>query len=61
MYWCRRGSVAAAAAACTLAEHHALTTGRDAIVVIDDVNLHKTLRDIDITTQELVGVYGIKG
>jgi F-type H+-transporting ATPase subunit alpha len=49
-------AVAAAASACTLAEHHALTTGGDAIVIIDDINLHKTLWDI--TTRELVHVYG---
>ena len=49
-------AVAAAATACTLAEHHALTTGGDAIVIIDDINLHKTLWDI--TTRELVNVYG---
>jgi len=50
-------AVAVAAAAITLGEHHALTTGGDAVVVIDDVNLHKTLWDI--TTQELVQVYGV--
>lgn len=51
-------AVAAAATACTLAEHHALTMGGDAVVVIDDVNLHKSLWDI--TTHELVGVFGTK-
>ena len=50
-------AVAAAAAACTLAEHHALTSGGDAVVVVDDVNLHKSLWDM--TTRELVGVFGI--
>ena len=50
-------AVAAAAAACTLAEHHALTYGGDAVVVVDDVNLHKSLWDM--TTRELVGVFGI--
>jgi len=50
-------AVAVAAAACTLGEHHALTTGGDSVVVIDDINLHKDLWDI--TTQELVRVYGV--
>ena len=50
-------AVAAAAAACTLAEHHALAYGGDAVVVVDDVNLHKSLWDL--TTRELVGVFGI--
>jgi len=49
-------AVAAAAASCTLGEHHALTTGGDAVVIIDDINLHKSLWDI--TTQELVKIYG---
>ena len=50
-------AVAIAATACTLGEHHALTTGGDAVVIIDDINLHKSLWDI--TTQELVQVYGV--
>ena len=50
-------AVAIAAAACTLGEHHALTTGGDAVVIIDDINLHKSLWDI--TTQQLVQVYGV--
>lgn len=50
-------AVAVAAAACTLGEHHALTTGGDAVVIIDDINLHKDLWDM--TTQELVRVYGV--
>jgi hypothetical protein len=50
-------AVAVAASACTLAEHHALTTGGDALVIIDDINLHKSLWDI--TTQQLVQIYGV--
>jgi len=50
-------AVAVAAAAVTLGEHHALTTGGDAVVIIDDINLHKSLWDM--TTQELVRVYGV--
>jgi F0F1-type ATP synthase alpha subunit len=50
-------AVAVAAAACTLGEHHALTTGGDSLVIIDDINLHKSLWDM--TTQELVKVYGV--
>lgn len=50
-------AVAVAAAACTLGEHHALTTGGDSVVIIDDINLHKSLWDM--TTQELVKVYGV--
>jgi len=50
-------AVAVAAAAVTLGEHHALTTGGDAVVVIDDINLHKSLWDM--TTQELVQIYGV--
>eukprot|EP00584_Thalassiosira_punctigera_P009747 CAMPEP_0172527696 /NCGR_PEP_ID=MMETSP1067-20121228/2322_1 /TAXON_ID=265564 ORGANISM="Thalassiosira punctigera, Strain Tpunct2005C2" /NCGR_SAMPLE_ID=MMETSP1067 /ASSEMBLY_ACC=CAM_ASM_000444 /LENGTH=819 /DNA_ID=CAMNT_0013311489 /DNA_START=1 /DNA_END=2457 /DNA_ORIENTATION=+ len=49
-------AVAVAASACTLAEHHAVTAGGDSVVIIDDVNLHKSLWDI--TTRELVSVYG---
>ncbi|KAL7546416.1 hypothetical protein ACHAWF_009757 [Thalassiosira exigua] len=49
-------AVAVAAAACALGEHHALTTGGDALVVIDDINPHKALWDA--TTRELVRVYG---
>ena len=54
---CAAEAVAVAATTCTLAEHHALTTGGDAVVIIDDINLHKSLWDI--TTRELVGVFGI--
>lgn len=50
-------AVAVAATACSLGEHHALTTGGDSLVVIDDVTLHKSLWDI--TTQYLVQVYGV--
>jgi len=50
-------AVAVAAATCTLGEHHALTTGGDSVVIIDDINLHKSLWDI--TTRELVKVYGV--
>ncbi|KAL7534539.1 hypothetical protein ACHAXR_005936 [Thalassiosira sp. AJA248-18] len=50
-------AVAVAAAVCTLGEHHALTTGGDSVVIIDDINLHKSLWDV--TTQQLVGVYGV--
>lgn len=50
-------AVAVAAAACTLGEHHALTTGGDSVVIVDDINLHKSLWDM--TTQELVKVYGV--
>lgn len=50
-------AVAVAASACTLGEHHALTTGGDALVIIDDINLHKSLWDI--TTQQLVQIYGV--
>ena len=50
-------AVAVAAAACTLGEHHALTTGGDSVVIIDDINFHKSLWDM--TTQELVKVYGV--
>ena len=50
-------AVAVAATACTLGEHHALTTGGDSVVIIDDINLHKSLWDI--TTRELVKVYGV--
>jgi len=32
--------VCVAAAACTLGEHHALTTGGDSLVIIDDINLY---------------------
>ena len=49
-------AVAVAATTCSLAEHHALTTGGDSIVFIDDINLHKSLWDV--TTQSLVQVYG---
>ena len=49
-------AVAVAATTCSLAEHHALTTGGDSIVFIDDLNLHKSLWDV--TTQFLVQVYG---
>lgn len=49
-------AVVVAATACTLGEHHALTTGGDAVVIIDDINSHKSLWDI--TTRELVKVYG---
>lgn len=49
-------AVAVAASTCSLAEHHALTTGCDSIVFIDDLNLHKSLWDV--TTQFLVQVYG---
>ncbi len=49
-------AVAVAASTCSLAEHHALTTGGDSIVFIDDLNLHKSLWDV--TTQFLVQVYG---
>ena len=49
-------AVAVAATACTLAEHHALTGG-DALVIIDDINLHKSLWDI--TTRQLVEIYGM--
>lgn len=50
-------AVAVAATTCSLAEHHALTTGGDSIVFIDDINLHKSLWDV--TTQFLVQVYGV--
>lgn len=50
-------AVAVAATACSLGEHHALTTGGDSLVFIDDINLHKSLWDI--TTQFLVQVYGV--
>eukprot|EP00804_Cyclotella_cryptica_P014713 CCRYP_020186-RA/>CCRYP_020186-RA protein AED:0.12 eAED:0.12 QI:108/1/1/1/1/1/3/2977/774 len=50
-------AVAVAASACTLGEHYALTTGGDALVIIDDINLHKSLWDI--TTQQLVQIYGV--
>ena len=50
-------AVAVAATACTLGEHHALTTGGDSLVIIDDINLHKNMWDI--TTQFLVQVYGV--
>ena len=50
-------AVAVSATACTLGEHHALTTGGDSVVIIDDINLHKSLWDI--TTRELVKVYGV--
>jgi F-type H+-transporting ATPase subunit alpha len=50
-------AVAVAATAATLAEHHALTTGGDALVIVDDINLHKSLWDI--TTQQLVEIYGV--
>ncbi len=50
-------AVVVAAAACTLGEHHALTTGGDSVVIIDDINFHKSLWDM--TTQELVKVYGV--
>ena len=50
-------AVAVAATACSLGEHHALTTGGDSIVFIDDINLHKSLWDV--TTQFLVQVYGV--
>ena len=49
-------AVAVAATTCSIAEHHALTTGGDSIVFIDDLNLHKSLWDV--TTQYLVQVYG---
>jgi F-type H+-transporting ATPase subunit alpha len=49
-------AVAVAATACTLGEHHA-TTGGDALVIVDDINLHKSLWDI--TTQQLVEIYGV--
>jgi len=49
--------VCVAAAACTLGEHHALTTGGDSLVVIDDIKVHKSLWDI--TTKSLVSVYGV--
>ncbi len=49
-------AVAVAATTCSLAEHHALTTGGDSVVFIDDINLHKSLWDV--TTQFLVQVYG---
>lgn len=50
-------AVAVAATACSLGEHHALTTGGDSLVFIDDINLHKSLWDV--TTQYLVKVYGV--
>ncbi|KAL7466009.1 LOW QUALITY PROTEIN: hypothetical protein ACHAXS_006301 [Conticribra weissflogii] len=50
-------AVAIAATACSLGEHHALTTGGDSLVIIDDLTLHKSLWDI--TTQYLVRVYGV--
>mmetsp|Transcript_9055 Transcript_9055/g.18695 ORF Transcript_9055/g.18695 Transcript_9055/m.18695 type:complete len:964 (+) Transcript_9055:89-2980(+) len=50
-------AVAVAATACSLGEHHALTTGGDSLVIIDDVTLHKSLWDI--TTQYLVQIYGV--
>jgi len=50
-------AVAVAAAACTLGEHHALATGGDSLVVVDDLNLHKVLWDV--TTRELVQAYGV--
>ena len=50
-------AVAVAATACSLGEHHALTTGGDSLVFIDDINLHKSLWDV--TTQFLVQVYGV--
>ena len=50
-------AVAVAASACTLGEHHAITTGGDALVIIDDINLYKSLWDI--TTQQLVEIYGV--
>ena len=49
-------AVAVAATACTLAEHHA-RAGGDALVIIDDINLHKSLWDI--TTRQLVEIYGM--
>jgi F0F1-type ATP synthase alpha subunit len=54
---CAAEAVAVAATTCTLAEHHARTTGGDAVVIVDDINLHKSLWDV--TTRELVGVFGI--
>jgi F0F1-type ATP synthase alpha subunit len=50
-------AVAVAATACTLGEHHAHTTGGDALVIVDDINLHKSLWDI--TTKQLVEIYGV--
>jgi F0F1-type ATP synthase alpha subunit len=50
-------AVAVAATACTLGEHHALTTGGDALVIVDDINLHKSLWDT--TTKQLVEIYGV--
>ena len=50
-------AVAVAATACSLGEHHALTTGGDALIIVDDINLHKSLWDI--TTQQLVEIYGV--
>ena len=50
-------AVAVAATACTLGEHHALTTGGDALIIVDDINMHKNLWDI--TTQQLVDIYGV--
>ena len=50
-------AVAVAATTCTLGEHHALTTGGDALVIVDDINMHKNLWDV--TTQQLVEIYGV--
>ena len=50
-------AVAVAATACTLGEHHALATGGDALIIVDDINMHKNLWDI--TTQQLVDIYGV--
>jgi len=50
-------AVAIAGAACAVGEAYALEQGQDALVVIDTVDLHKTLWDA--TTRVLVDVFGV--
>lgn len=50
-------AVSVAAAACAIGESHALTKGRDSLVIIDSIDHHKDLWDW--TTRVLVDVYGI--
>jgi len=50
-------SIAVAATACSIGEAYALANGDDTLVIIDDINQHKSLWDW--TTRILVDVYGL--
>jgi len=50
-------AVVTASAACAVAESYALQEGRDTLVIVDNINLHKAFWDA--TTRVLVDVFGV--